>query len=113
MKALILLLLLAVAAPAQEILMKDGWVIAMKGLRRQSDTIMATVEVVAAEPGKSAQKGELGYPLGQIAQLNFPEPAALRAAPDLIAQGKGDDALIQLEPAVAYFVGFRDAPGSW
>lgn len=113
MKTIIVLLALAVAAPAQEILLKDGRVIATKGLRRQGDTIMATVEVTAAEPGKPAQTGELGYPLGQIAQLNFPEPAALRAAPDLIAQGKGHEALTQLEPVVAYFASFRDAPGSW
>jgi tetratricopeptide (TPR) repeat protein len=113
MKALALLLAFAVAAPAQEILMKDGRVIATKGLRRQGDTIMATVDITSAEPGKPALRGELGYPLGQIAQLHFPEPPALRAAPDLIAQGKGLEALTQLEPVVAYFAGFRDAPGSW
>jgi tetratricopeptide (TPR) repeat protein len=31
----------------------------------------------------------------------------------LIAEGKAEEALAQIEPAAKYFGGFRDAPGSW
>jgi len=115
MKALIILFVVCIGVPAsaQDILMKDGRVISSKGLRRQGDTIMATVEIAPAEAGKPAQTGELGYSLAQIAKLNFPEPPVLRTAPDLIAQGKGAEALKQLEPVVTFFTGLRDAPGSW
>jgi tetratricopeptide (TPR) repeat protein len=107
------LLLFLTSAHAQNIIMKDGKVIATKGVRRQGDTIMATVELPGGEAGKPAKTGELGYPVAQIAKLDFPEPAQLKTAPDLIAQGKGSDALAQLEPIVKYYEGFRDAPGSW
>lgn len=113
-KALLCLLLVmdVTSALAQTIVMKDGRVIPTKGMRRQGDTIVATVDLPAAgnEPTRT---GELGYTLSQIAQLNFPEPAQLRTAPDLIAQGRGADALNQLEPVLKFYEGFRDAPGSW
>ena len=82
-----------------------------KGLRRQGDQILATVEIAPAEQGKPAQVGELGYAVSQIAKIDFPEPPILRAAPDLIASGKAADALTQLEPVVKYYEPFRDAPG--
>jgi tetratricopeptide (TPR) repeat protein len=113
MKTVLLFLALAASAAAQNIIMKDGKVIATKGLRRQGDTIVATVELPGGEPGKPAKTGDLGYPLAQIAKLDFPEPAQLRNAPELIAQGQGADALTQLEPVVKFYEGFRDAPGSW
>lgn len=113
MKALALLLTLACAASAQNIIMKDGKVIATKGLRRQGDTIVATVEMPGGEAGKPAKTGDLGYPIAQIAKLEFPEPPPLRTAPDLIAQGKAADVLPQLDAVLKYYEGFRDAPGSW
>lgn len=105
--------LLAVPAPGQNILMKDGKVIVTKGLRRQGDTIIATVELPGGEAGKPAKTGDLGYPLAQIAKLDFPEPAVFKAASDLITQGKGAEVIAQLDPVVKYYEGFRDAPGSW
>ena len=113
MKALLLFLALATTASAQNIVMKDGKVVPTKGLRRSGDTIMATIELPGGEPGKPAKTGELGYPLNNIAKLDFPEPPQLRAAPELIAQGKGAEALAQLDPLVKFYEGFRDAPGSW
>ncbi len=101
--------LLTVSAPAQNLVMKDGKVIATKALRRQGDTIIATVEL----PGGEKKTGDLGYPLAKIERLDFPEPPQLKASQDLIAQGKGAEALAQLEPVVKYYEGFRDAPGSW
>ena len=113
MKTFTILLGLAMTVSAQDILMKDGKVIPTKGLRRQGDTIMATVELEPGETGKPAKTGELGYPLTQITRLDLPEPGVLRLVPDLIARGKGEDALKQLDPVLEYYTGFRDAPGSW
>jgi len=104
------------AAPTLNILLKDGKTIVTRGLRRQGDTIMATVDIPiparGTEPAK-VQTGELGYPLDKIAKLDFPEPAVLLAVPELIANGRAAEALTQLEPVVRYFGQFRDAPGSW
>lgn len=110
MRTLLLILALAASAQAQSIVMKDGKVVATKGVRRQGDSIIATIELPGGDPTKT---GELGYPLAQIAKLDFPEPPQLRAAPDLITQGKAADALAQLEPVVKFYEAFRDAPGSW
>lgn len=112
MKTTLLLLMLAVTgfrAPAQNIILKDGKVIASKGLRREGETILATIDIPGAA-GQPARTGEIGYQVSQILKLDFPEPAQLRAAPDLIAQGKGAEALAQLEPVLKYYEGFRDAP---
>ena len=94
-------------ASAQNILMKDGKVITAKSLRRQGDIIMATQELGA---GATA---EMGYPVSQIQKIDFPEPAQLRAAKDLFTQGKAAEALAQIDSALRYYEGFRDAPGSW
>lgn len=107
--AICILLLAAASASAQNIVMRDGSIVAAKNLRRQGATIIATVPL----PGGAGKTGDLGYPLTKIERLDFPEPPQLRASQDLIAQGKGADALTQLEPVVKYYEGFRDAPGSW
>ena len=100
------------SAVAQNIVMKDGRVIVTKGLRRQGDTILGTIDLPGAA-GQPATTGELGYSLSQIARIDFPEPAQFRTVPELIAQGKGADALTQLEPVLKYYESFREAPGSW
>ena len=103
-------------AVAQNIVLKDGKVIATKGLRRQGDMIMATVEISAAATGDTptpAQTGEVGYPLSAITRLDFPEPAQMRTVPDLIVAGRLPEALVQIEPVVKYYESFRDAPGSY
>ena len=115
MKTLLLLTLslaLAGAASAQNIILKDGRTIVVKGLRRQGDQIIATQEVQTS-PTTAPTTGEFGYPLSQIEKLDFPEPGALRQAADLLTVGKGTEALAALEPVVRYYEAFRDAPGSW
>jgi hypothetical protein len=104
---------LADDAPAQNIVMKDGKVITARSLRRQGETIIATVTLPGGEAGKPAKTGDLGFPLAQIARLDFPEPTIFKTAADLITQGKGADVIAQLDPVVKYYEGFRDAPGSW
>ena len=109
-------LALADPAGAQNLLLKDGKTIITKGLRRQGDTIMATVETAVPASGAEAAKnvtGEIGFQLSLIAKLDFPEPAQLQTVPELIATGKMAEALAQIEPVVRFYGGFRDAPGSW
>ncbi len=102
----------AVKADAQTMLMKDGRVIVAKSMRRQGDLIMATHELPGV-PGRAPSMGEIGYPLTQILKLDFPEPAQLRAAKDLLLRGKAGEALVQLDAALRYYESFFDAPGSW
>lgn len=116
MRIACVLLLLVASASAQSITMKDGKVINAKSIRRQGDTILATVELPVdqpLQPGQPAPTGEFGYPIAQIATIDFPEPPQLKAATDLIINGKAADALTQLEPILTYYQGIRDAPGSW
>lgn len=113
MKTVPLLFALALSASAQNIVMKDGKVIATKGLRRDGNNIIATVELPGAEAGQPARTGEFGYPLTQITRLDFAEPPQLHTAPDLVAQGKAAEAIVQLDPVVRFYEGFGDAPGSW
>ncbi|MDB6151649.1 MAG: hypothetical protein JWL90_102 [Chthoniobacteraceae bacterium] len=99
-------------AGAQTMLMKDGRVIVAKSMRRQGDLILATQELPGA-PGKAPTIGEVGYPIAQITKLDFPEPAQLKAARDLLLRGKAGEALAQLDSALRYYESFFDAPGSW
>ncbi len=115
MRTWLLLFILAFAgsAGAQNILLKDGRVIATKGVRRWGDTIMATVDAPAANTGAPGRTAELGYPITQIAKIDFPRPPQLKEAGDLLAQGKAADALSRLEPLLKYYETVGDAPGSF
>ena len=111
---LLITLALAAGASAQtNVHLKDGRILAAKGLRRDKDTIVATLEIPAKEPGGVPTKGDFGFPLADIFRLEFPKPPVLDAAPDLIADGKAAEALGNLDAALKYYAGFRDAPGSW
>ena len=112
MRTLLLVLALSIPAVAQNINMKDGRIIATKGVRRLGDTMMATVELPAGEPGKPAPMGELGYPIAQISKINFPDPGLKRVA-DLIIAGKSTEALTQVQTILDYYDRIGDAPGSW
>ncbi len=109
-----LLLCAAFAAHADtNILKKDGTTQIAKGLRRDKDNIIATIELPVAKPGDPVQTGDVGIPLAQIQKIEFGEPAALKTAPELLVQGKGDEALVLIDQALKFYEGFRDAPGSW
>lgn len=108
--ALFLTLALAAVAAGQTIVLKDGKKVMVKGLRRSGDAIMAANPAV---DGAAVVQGEVGYPLGQIERIEFPEPAVLKSTAGLLASGKAAEALSQSEPALAYFANFRDAPGSY
>jgi len=93
--------------------LKDGRILPAKQLRRDKDSIVATLEIPAKEPGGPSTTGDFGFPLRDVFKLDFPKPAVLDTAPNLIADGKATEALAQLEPVIKFYSGFRDAPGSW
>jgi tetratricopeptide (TPR) repeat protein len=97
---------------AQGILLKDGHTITAKSLRRQGDLIMATEDIPGAA-GHPGTTGEVGYPVNKINKIDFPEPAQLRAATELLTAGRAAEAQAQLDVALRYYEGFRDARGSW
>ena len=89
--ALILSVAMLSAAPlasAQTFFMKDGREIVAKGLRRQGDTLMATIPLPPTQEGQAPQTGEFGYPIAQVSRIDFPEPPQLKIATDLIGAGR-------------------------
>ncbi len=113
-RLLSLLLSATVVAHADtNILKKDGTTQAAKAMRREKDNIIATIDIPPSKPGDAVRQGDVGIPITQIQKIEFGEPAALRSAPELFVQGKGDEALSQIDVALKYYAGFRDAPGSW
>ena len=92
---------------AQNILLKDGQTIATLGLRRDGETVAAKIKT------PSGGEGEIGYPLANIARIEFPDPAVRKTAAELLVQNKAEEALRQLAPVLAYYAPFRDVPGSW
>ena len=110
---LLALFVCATAHADTNIVKKDGTTQVAKGLRRDKDNIIATIELPVAKPGDAVQTGDVGIPLAQIQKIEFGEPAALKTAPELLVQGKGDEALAQIDQALKFYEGFRDAPGSW
>ncbi|HEY2342734.1 MAG TPA: hypothetical protein VGH90_06880 [Chthoniobacteraceae bacterium] len=103
----------SVSVRGETFILKDGRTVTAKSLRRQGDTIMATVETASSDPSQAPQTGELGYPVAQIQRIEFPEPGQLRNAAELIIRGKNAEALVQLDPVMRYYQGIRDIPGSW
>ncbi len=94
----------------------DGRVLYPKQMRREKDTIIATLETPPASSapvGTPVQRADVGFALKDIFRLVFPKPDVLNTAPGLIASGKAEAALAQLDPILKYYTGFRDAPGSW
>jgi tetratricopeptide (TPR) repeat protein len=101
------LLACADAAWAQVINLRDGQSVTTLGLRRDGATVMAKIKI------SDANTGEIGYPVANIARIDFPEPQQQKNASDLLDQGKAAEALKELAPAVAYYAPFRDVPGNW
>jgi tetratricopeptide (TPR) repeat protein len=95
-------------APATDVTiqMKDGKSVTTLRLRRDGASVMVAVKL-------GAGMGEVGYPVANIERINFPEPAALKQARDLVARGKSAEALGVLRPVVDYYEPFRDIPGGY
>ena len=102
----VLFLFICSSTSAQKIVLKTGQVVETLGLRRDRDTVMGKVQV-----GEST--GEVGYQIGAIAKIEFPEPKALRTANELLSQGQPEKAIAEINPVVAYYEPFKNLPGAW
>ncbi len=105
--ALCLLAFILSSAEAQTIQLRDGSSVQTLGLRRDGDTLDAKVKT------NGDNVGEVGYPLANVARVDFPEPALLKTAADLLDKGQADEAARQLAPAVAYYLPFYNVPGNY
>jgi hypothetical protein len=103
---LLLMILMASSSSAQTITLQTGQKIDTQGVRRDGDMVMGKVQV-------GSGSGEVGYHLAQIAKVDFPEPAALKTAADLLVQGQPDKALAEINPVMSYYATFKDVPGNW
>jgi tetratricopeptide (TPR) repeat protein len=103
----LILFLFIPPSSAQTISLQTGQKIETQGVRRgEGDMIMGKVQV-------GTGSGEVGYHVPQIARIEFPEPAALKAASDFLVQGQPDKALTEINPVVTYYSPFKDVPGNW
>ena len=103
---IMLMIMIKSSAFSQTITLQTGQKIETQGLRRDGDMVMGKVQV-------GSGSGEVGYHPAQIAKIDFPEPAALKTASDLLVQGQPDKALAQINPVVSYYSPFKDVPGNW
>ena len=94
-------------ARAQTIQLRDGTAVPTLGLRRDADTLVAKVKTAGDNVG------EVGYPLANVARVDFPEPALLKNAADLLDKGQAEEAVRQLAPAAAYYLPFYNVPGNY
>lgn len=117
-----LLFVCAAPAPAQQtappldpirLELNDGRVLYPKAMRRDKDTIIATLETPPQQPGGQPGQGDFGFALKDVAKLYYPKPAIIDAGPAMISTGRATAALTQIEKELKTFAGFRDAPGSW
>lgn len=96
----------AAARPGLNIVLKDGKTATASAIRRAGDNVMATVQL-------GASAGEIGYPVANIAKIDFPEPPQIKAATDMLEVGENAGALALINPIVDYYNQFKDLPGSW
>ena len=89
------------------IVTKAGQTIPTLGLRRDGSTVLARIKTA------DGSIGEVGYDVSTIAKIDFPEAPQIKAATDLLDQGRADEAYKQLVPVTAYYAPFRDVPGNW
>lgn len=114
MKSFLLIILAAgvsagtTVGQAQTILLKDGNTVQTLGLTRpDAGSLAAKIKT------PSGAEGQVGYPLANIARVEFPDPPQRKIVTDLLTQNKAEEALRQLTPILAYYSPFRDVPGSW
>jgi len=103
---LLCILLASVHAQAQNMVMKNGQVVAGVNLRRSGASVLTQAAVAGVA-------GDVAYPVSSIAKIEFPEPPEITEATDLMVQGKTADALAKINPVVAAQAPFKDIPGNW
>jgi len=101
-------LLFAIALPslADDIILKDGRIIALTNPHVSGDSVLIEVTV-------GATTGQLGYGINNIAKIQMPKPPQLQTATDLIGLGKADQAIPLLDPILAFYGPLRNIPGNW
>ena len=95
------------SASAQTIEMRDGTSVPTQTLRRDGDTLMARLKTA------DNSIAEVGYPLANVARVDFPEPALLKTIPEVLDKGQAEEAVKQLTSAVAYYLPFYNVPGNF
>ena len=96
----------ATPKPTTAISFKDGKSVAANFFSRSGDNLYATVPVGDAW-------GQVGYPVNTVAKINFPEPAQLQTATELLLRGSDGPAITQLDPIITYYDTYKDISGSW
>ncbi len=110
---LLCLTMLTTSAWSENMILKDGKTIAAKTLRRQGDSVFATIDLPISEIGKPPKTAEIGHPVDKIEKIEFVEPPILKTAPDMIAQGNAAKVLAELEPPLKFQEGFAEIAGSF
>lgn len=93
-------------ASAQRYLLKDGTVLQATDVTLGSGGL---VQQVKLNDGGSFERR---FPISDLAGIDFPEPQALDEAEELVASGKGREALVLLDPVHRQFAPFSKVPGS-
>ncbi len=104
---LCLLVLGLCSSRAQTIQMRDGTSVPTQALRRDGDTLLAKLKTT------DNSVAEVGYPLANVARVDFPEPALLKTAAELLDKGQAEEAVKELTPATAYYLPFYNVPGNF
>ena len=107
MKKVLLCLLMVICAGslcAQRYILKDGKVL------NQADVAVKDGKLVRTVGGGGA---EVTYPFSQVVRLEWPEPAELAAATELLTAGKASEAEEKVTPVYNQFAPFAKLPGSW
>ena len=100
-----LLALLAVSPLcAQRYLLKDGKILS------HDEVVLKGNALVKALPGGV---GEMVFPLNQVVQIDWPEPAEIAEARQLLAEGKAEEAEAKITPIYKQFTPFAKVTGSW
>lgn len=95
------------SAQAQTLQLKNGKSVPAEGLVRNGDMVMVAVKT------STGGKGQVGYQVADVSELDLPEPDVLKYATEQVANGDFTHALAQIEPVVAYQKTIRDIPGNW
>jgi len=102
----LLLLLLALPALSDEIVLKDERIIPIVNPHISADSLLADIKV-----GNSV--GQVGYRINTIAKVEFPKPPQLQTATDLLALGQAAQAVPLLDPILSFYGPLKNVPGNW
>lgn len=88
---------------AQNVVLKDGRVLAASRVQRNGSQVKLS----------AASGAEAAFGVAEIARIDFPEPPELGDAAEKLFEGKGEEAAVLLERLVTEQADFREIPGNW